>query len=183
VLILCDVPPPVPPPITPLGCGRFICYSGGPPPPSPTSGGGGGGASSTPPPPQVQTMPLGQIVQQRFGTQANACEQENLNAVNNQFGIGLTTFDVDGMFQYSEGAPSGQGTLNLDISVPLQYQSYRISPGRYPANWWTYVIGYGPTLHVQAGPGGMDSPQTLVSQTANLRNTSTRPFLTIRLAF
>jgi hypothetical protein len=92
----------------------------------------------------------------------NACEQQNLNAVNNQFGTGFTTSNVEGMFQYSTGAPAGTGTLNLDISVAPQYQSNGISPGRYPVNWWSYIIGYGPTLHIPAGPGGLDSGQTLV---------------------
>ena len=89
------------------------------------------------------------------------CEQQNLNAVNNQFGTGFTTSNVEGMFQYSTGAPAGTGTLNLGISVPSQYQSNGISPGRYPVNWWTYIIGYGPTLHIPAVPAGMDSSQTL----------------------
>lgn len=142
--LLCDAPTIYTPP-SPGICldGPIAC--GFPPPQIP--GGGGGGPS----PPQ-QTPP----------SSPNACEQQNLNAVNNQFGTGFTTSNVDGMFQYSEGAPPGQGTLNLDISVPLQYQSNGISPGRYPVNWWTYVIGYGATLHIPSGPVGLDSSQTLL---------------------
>lgn len=34
--------------------------------------------------------------------------------------------------------------------------------GHYPINWWTYVIGYGPTLHIPGGPGGLDSPSTFL---------------------
>lgn len=36
-----------------------------------------------------------------------------------------------------------------------------VVPGRYPLHWWTYVIGYGPTLHVPSGPGGLDSGLTV----------------------
>jgi len=88
--------------------------------------------------------------------QTSACEAQNLNAVNNQFGTNFTSANVTGEFQFSTGAPPGQGTLNLNIS------GGGVSPGRYPVNWWTYVIGYGPTLHIPAGPSGFDSPSTLV---------------------
>jgi hypothetical protein len=54
----------------------------------------------------------------------------------------------------------GPAPLNLNI-----YGSTAgVSTGSYPVNWWTYVIGYGPTLHVVSGPGGnggLDSQQTL----------------------
>jgi len=44
----------------------------------------------------------------------------------------------------------------------LNFSGGGVSIGRYPVNWWTYIIGYGPTVHIPAGPGGLDSSQTLV---------------------
>lgn len=35
-----------------------------------------------------------------------------------------------------------------------------VAPGHYPLHWWTYVIGYGATLHVPQGPSVFDSGQT-----------------------
>jgi hypothetical protein len=90
------------------------------------------------------------------GGGGGGCSTAILSAVNNHFGQNFTSANVTGQFQYSTGAAPGQGTLNLNISGD------GVSPGRYPVNWWTYVIGYGSTLHIPAGPGGLDSPQTLV---------------------
>jgi RHS repeat-associated protein len=88
-----------------------------------------------------------------------ACQAKILNAANNQFGKNYTDANVNSTFNYSTGAPPGQGTLNLNI-----YGSTAgVSTGYYPVNWWTYAIGYGPTLHVVSGPagnGGLDSTQT-----------------------
>jgi hypothetical protein len=93
---------------------------------------------------------------------ANAppCQANVLNATNNQFGTDYTSANVSSTFQYSTGAPPGAGTLNLNITG----STAGVSPGYYPVNWWTYVIGYGPTLHAVSGPGGnggLDSGQTL----------------------
>ena len=91
----------------------------------------------------------------------SACQSKILNAANNQFGTNYTDANVlKSSFNYSTGAPPGQGTLNLNISG----STAGVSTGYYPVNWWTYVIGYGPTLHVVSGPGGhggLDSQQTL----------------------
>jgi RHS repeat-associated protein len=92
------------------------------------------------------------------GNSTGGCEAKVFSAVNNQFGTNFTSanlFPKLPEFQFSTGAPAGQGTLNLNIS------GSGVSPGRYPVNWWTYVIGYGSTLHIPAGPFGLDSPQTL----------------------
>jgi hypothetical protein len=89
-----------------------------------------------------------------------ACKAKVLDAANNQFGKNYTSANVDDTFQDSKGAPPGAGTLNLNISG----STARVSPGYYPVNWWTYVIGYGSTLHAVSGPGGnggLDSQQTL----------------------
>jgi hypothetical protein len=90
------------------------------------------------------------------GNSTGVCEAKVLAAVNNHFGTNFSNANVTGEFQFSTGAPPGQGTLNLDISGD------GVSPGYNPVNWWTYIIGYGSTLHIPAGPGGLDSPQTLV---------------------
>jgi len=89
------------------------------------------------------------------------CQAKILNVTNNQFGTNYTDANVSSPpFNYSTGAPEGQGTLNLNI-----YGSTAgVSPGYYPVHWWTYAIGYGPTLHAVSGPGGnggLDSTQTL----------------------
>ncbi len=95
------------------------------------------------------------------GGSTAGCTGRILGAVNNQFGTNFTSADVGtgayAPFQWPE-VPGG--TVNIDI-FPPQGQAGGISPGRYPVNWWTYVIGYGATLHVPAGPGGLDSPSTL----------------------
>jgi RHS repeat-associated protein len=94
------------------------------------------------------------------GTSPPPCQAKILNATNNRFGTNYTDNNVNSTFNYSTGAPAGQGTLNLNI-----YGSTAgVSTGYYPVNWWTYVIGYGPTLHAVSGPGGnggLDSQQTL----------------------
>ena len=89
-----------------------------------------------------------------------------LNAANNIFGTNYTSSDLesDGVkpptFQHSSGAPPNTGTVNVNIAA----STTGVSVGSYPVNWWTYIIGYGPTLHVVAGPyanGGLDSNQSL----------------------
>jgi hypothetical protein len=89
-----------------------------------------------------------------------ACQEKILNATNNQFGTNYTDANVSSTFNYSTGAPAGQGTLNLNING----STAGVTPGYYPIHWWTYVIGYGSTLHAVSGPGGnggLDSQQTL----------------------
>ena len=68
---------------------------------------------------------------------------------------------LGGRFQFSTGAPAGQGTLNLNIAVPVADQPTKVSVGRYPVNPATYVLGAGATLHIPIGPGGADSPFTV----------------------
>jgi hypothetical protein len=85
-------------------------------------------------------------------------EGKVFSAVDNHFGTNFTSanlFTTLPEFQFSTGTPAGQGTLNLNIS------GSGVSPGSYPVNWWTYLIGYGSTLHIPAGPGGLDSLHTL----------------------
>jgi len=94
------------------------------------------------------------------GTGGHTCQAQILNATNNRFGTNYTNANVSSTFNYSTGAPPGQGTLNLNIFG----STAGVTPGYYPVNWWTYVIGYGPTLHAVSGPGGnggLDSQLTL----------------------
>jgi RHS repeat-associated protein len=95
------------------------------------------------------------------GPSLSQCTTNILSAVNSRFGSNDTSANIIGQFYHSIGAPQGQGTLNLNIS---SNQPGSAAKGYYPIHWWTYVIGYGPTLHVPAGPGGnggLDSSQTL----------------------
>ncbi len=92
----------------------------------------------------------------------NACEQPILNAVNNQFGTNFMPADVGtGQFVPFPYPQVPGGPVSIDVFVPPQDQPDGASPGRYPVNWWTYIVGYGPTLHIPAGSGGLDSPSTL----------------------
>ena len=74
------------------------------------------------------------------------------SSVNNQFESAL--YSVQGApFAYPPG-----GTFNLNLVdnnlPPAQFNATQ--PGRYSVNWWTYLIGYGPTLHVVGTPGPFD---------------------------
>src|SRR5947209_3957475 len=71
--------------------------------------------SGTPLPPQIQ-----------------ACDSAILNAVNTKFKTSFTDTNVARRFQFSTGAPAGQGTLNLNISVPAAMQPTKVAVGRYP---------------------------------------------------
>jgi RHS repeat-associated protein len=87
------------------------------------------------------------------------CQAKILNAANNHFGTNYTDANVTKSFSYSTGAPPDTGTFNVNISGSTAGMSPN---GYYPVNWWTYVVGYGPTLHVVSGPGGnggLDSQQ------------------------
>ncbi|HEV2233149.1 MAG TPA: RHS repeat-associated core domain-containing protein [Terriglobia bacterium] len=97
------------------------------------------------------------------GGGTGGCTNRILGAVNNQFGDSFTPADVGtGQFAPFSYPQVPGGTVNIDIFVRPQDQPDGVSPGRYPLNWWTYIIGYGPTLHIPGGPGGLDSPSTLI---------------------
>lgn len=87
------------------------------------------------------------------------CTDKILSAGNSRFGTNFTNSNVIGTFVHSTYGPEATQTVNLNISAGSQISS--VAPGRYPLNWWTYVFGIGPTLHVPAGPGGFDSDQTI----------------------
>ena len=84
------------------------------------------------------------------------CQAKILNATNNRSGTNYTDANVTNTFNYSTGAGPGQGTLNLNING----STAGVSTGYFPAHWYTYAIGFGPTLHVVGGDV-LDSPQTL----------------------
>ena len=109
------------------------------------------------------------------------CQAKILNATNNQFGTNYTDNNVNSTFNYSTGAPAGQGTLNLNI-----YGSTAgVSPGYYPVHWWTYAIGYGPTLHAVRVPEGMEdwiARKPCSSGLIKLRSTSIQAFRTTQSA-
>jgi hypothetical protein len=87
------------------------------------------------------------------------CEANILSANNNIFGTNLTSDNVvRDPYNFSQGAPPGQGTLNLDIST--DQPGSLSSAGYYPIHWWTYIIGYGSTLHVVKSGSSVDSPDT-----------------------
>ena len=51
-------------------------------------------------------------------TDPHTCPAKIVNAVNNRFGTNFNTdSNVTNQFQFSTGAPPGQGTLNLNFSV------------------------------------------------------------------
>jgi hypothetical protein len=85
------------------------------------------------------------------GGGGGVCTSRILGAVNQTFGTSFTASDV-------QGAPfSNGGAINLNIlgnGLPAaQFNS--IQTGRYPLSPLTWLIGYGPTLHV-AGLGIFD---------------------------
>jgi RHS repeat-associated protein len=87
--------------------------------------------------------------------QRKECEARILKALNKHFKTNFTSADITAEFQYSNGAPKDEGTLNLNMS------GGGVTPGRFPVSWWTYAIGYGSTLHIPSGAGGLDSDSTL----------------------
>jgi hypothetical protein len=72
-----------------------------------------------------------------------SCYCDDSESVNNTFGTNATTNDVQG-----DPFPNGNTTnLNIELNGLPSAQFNSIQTGRYPLNPWTYLIGYGPTLH------------------------------------
>ncbi len=76
--------------------------------------------------------------------QSNVCTEKVLSAVNNQFGTNFTSDNVQGI-PFGNGGATNLNILGAAIP-PRQFNS--IQPGRYPQSPLTWLIGYGPTLHV-----------------------------------
>jgi hypothetical protein len=72
------------------------------------------------------------------------CVSPVLNAVNRTFGTSFSKFSD----LFTQG-----GGVNLIISAGSQFS--QVGLGRYPLNWFSNLIGYGPTLHI-VGSGPLD---------------------------
>ncbi len=90
-------------------------------------------------------------------TQPTACQQTVLNTVNNQFGINGNASNI---LPSSNPLPAAGGEVNVNFSFSSGLtvtQFNAIQAGRYaPGGFWGWVTGYGPSLHVVAGPSGLD---------------------------
>ena len=81
------------------------------------------------------------------------CTQPILNAVNKQFGTSFTANNVQG-----DPFPNGGGTNLIIVGAGLSAAQFNsIQTGRYPLSPLTWLIGYGPTLHI-TGPTFFDPP-------------------------
>ncbi len=86
------------------------------------------------------------------------CQQKVLNAVNKQFGTNGNASDVS---PSSNPLPASGGEVNVNFNFNsglTATQFNAIQPGRYaPAGFWGWLTGYGPSLHVVAGPSSLDT--------------------------
>jgi RHS repeat-associated protein len=99
--------------------------------------------------------------------QSNACQSKVLNAVNKQFGLNSDSTSVDPSSPIGPQA-GGQVNVNIDAANLTPTQFNAIQAGRYaPSGFWGFITGYGPSLHVVAGPSGLD-PTAL--QFSNINN-------------
>jgi len=71
------------------------------------------------------------------------CTQPVLGAVNQSLDSNFTSSDVQSTFENG-----GATNLNIQGNGLPAAQFNAIQPGRYPLNWWTYIVGWGPTTHV-----------------------------------
>jgi hypothetical protein len=89
--------------------------------------------------------------------QQNACTQPILNAVNNHNGTNFTAADVQSPGPFDNG-----NTTNLIIASgslsPAQFNG--LQTGRYPISLWTWLTGYGPTLHITGQTAFDPAPAT-----------------------
>lgn len=108
-----------------------------------SGGGGGGGAPSKP-------------------AQPTACQVKTLNAINSQFGTNLTSANI---LPTSDPNPTAGGQINTNFGVvsglsPAQFNA--IHSGRFaPSGVFGFITGYGSSLHVVAGPSGLDPSANL----------------------
>jgi RHS repeat-associated protein len=100
--------------------------------------------------------------------QLTACQQTILNAVNNQFGTNLTAQNVLPTSDPNPTAGGGQVNVNFGGGYGLSASQFNaIQSGRYaPPGFFGFITGYGPSLHVVAGPSGLD-PTAGTFQTSN----------------
>jgi RHS repeat-associated protein len=88
---------------------------------------------------------LAALVPQIQPAQQNACTQTVLGAVNSQFGTNFTDSSDTVLQGWQNG--SAYNLLITGAGLPAA-QFNAVRTGRYPLNWWSYLIGYGPTLHI-----------------------------------
>ena len=111
-----------------------------------SSGSSGGGGATQPQPPAQKPKPQppsSGTQPQTQQPQIDVCPATILSAVNNQFGTNFTPDDVQ--LQFNNGQATNLNILGTGLPA-AQFNS--IQTGRYPLSPLTWLIGYGPTLHV-----------------------------------
>ena len=88
---------------------------------------------------------LASLAPQIQSAQQNPCTQPILSAVNSFAGTNFTAADVQPLSPFNNG-----NTTNLIIaSNALSAAQFNaLQTGRYPLSPWTWLTGYGPTLHI-----------------------------------
>ncbi|MGB6690791.1 MAG: RHS repeat-associated core domain-containing protein [Terracidiphilus sp.] len=79
------------------------------------------------------------------GANSNACTQPILNAVNNYAGTNFTSADIQSPGPFNNGNTTNLILASNSLSAA---QFNAIQTGRYPLGPWTWLTGYGPTLHI-----------------------------------
>ena len=151
------LPPPAPPESDPCAnADSCIQVWSGPTIPPPLAGGVEGGMGS------LGVGSPGGIAPNN-PTQPTACQIKTLNAINNQFGTNLTAANI---LPTSDPNPTaGGGQINTNFGVvsglsPGQFNA--IQAGRFaPSGVFGFLTGYGSSLHVVAGPSGLDPSANL----------------------
>lgn len=148
-------------------CDDVTCFVDDPS--DPGNGGGSGDCdydacvTANPDPPNLLTeMPWGlqtipsTPVPNSPTTSPTPCQQAVLNAVNNMAGTNANGSNI------LPGSPTGRqsgGQVNVNIGMTglTASQFNALQPGRYaPAGFLGVITGYGPSLHIVAGPTSLD---------------------------
>lgn len=90
--------------------------------------------------------------------QPTACQTKTLNAINSQFGTNLTAANILPTSDPNPQANGGQVNTNFGVVAGLSPTQFNaIQSGRYaPQGVFGFLTGYGSSLHVVAGPSGLD---------------------------
>lgn len=101
--------------------------------------------------------------------QPTACQVKTLNAINNQFGTNLMASNILPTSDPNPTAGGGQINTNFGVvSGLLPGQFNAIQSGRFaPSGVFGFITGYGSSLHVVAGPNGLD-PSANLFGTSNI---------------
>ena len=86
------------------------------------------------------------------------CQQKTLNAINKQFGTNGNASNISPSSSPNPTFGGGQVNTNFSFNSGLTAAQFNaIQPGRYaPSGFWGLLTGYGPSLHVVAGPSSLD---------------------------